>query len=187
MTTRKAITLAGLVLALAILSPTSVLAKAKCPASEPGGAEDKCRSLESSGTGTVRLNTQTLQFTAAGTAIGTHTGKGPAYFYNGQARPIGFTPPNLVRLAGKADVTIVAANGDELYGYTTFTTEDFVLGNAHEDEGEITITDGSGRFDGARGELDTLIHAGPGAFVQEGAVTWMVSPAEVMLAGYVIY
>lgn len=187
MTTRKAVALAGLVLALAILSPASALAKPKCPASAPAGAEGTCRSLQSSGPGTIRLNTQTLQFTADGTAIGTHTGKGPVYFYNGQARRLGFTPPNLVRLAGEADVTIVAANGDELYGHSTFATEDFVLGSAHADEGQITITGGSGRFDGARGELDTLVHVSPGTFVQENGVTWMVSRAELTMAGYVIY
>lgn len=140
MTPRKAIALADLVLALASLSPASALANAKCPASASADAESNCRSLESRGTGTVRLNTQTRQFTAAGTAISTHAGAGPVSFYNGQARLIGFTPQNLVRLAGEADVTIVAANGDELYGRFTMTTADFVLGSAHKDEGQITIT-----------------------------------------------
>jgi hypothetical protein len=186
MTTRKAMALAGLVLALAVLSPAAALADPDCPASAPVGAEGTCRSLQISGTGTVRLNTQTLQFTAEGTGIGTHTGKGPVRYYNGQARPIGSTPPK-VRLAAAADVTIVAANGDELYGHTTFTTEEFVLGSAHKDEGQITITGGSGRFDGAHGELDTIVDVSPGSFVQEDGVTWMISQAEVMLAGVVIY
>jgi hypothetical protein len=187
MTTGKAFALAGLVLALAILSPASALAEAKCPASAPVGASGKCRPMNSSVTGTVRLNTQTLQLVANGTAIGSHTGKGPVYLYNGQARLLSFTPPNLVTIGAEADVTIVAANGDELYGHITFTTEEFVLGSAHKDEGRITITGGSGRFDGARGELKTTIHVGSGTFVQEDGVTWMVSPAEVTTTGYVIY
>jgi hypothetical protein len=163
MTTRKAITLAGLGFALAILSPASALAASECPASAQANP-NSCRwSLQS--TGTVRLNTQTRSWTADGTAIGTHTGKGPVHFRNGQARLLRFTPPNLVALEGEADVTIVAANGDELYGRYTLTTEDFVLGTAHRDEGRVTITGGSGRFEGARGELDTIVHVGSGTFV----------------------
>lgn len=187
MTKLKAIGLAGLVLALTILSPASALADPKCPPSAPVSAQGACRPLQISGTGTVRLNTQTLQFTAEGTGIGTHTGSGPVRYYNGQARVIGFTPPNLVRLAAQADVTVVAANGDELYGHTTFTTEDFVLGSAHQDTGQLTITSGSGRFEGAHGELDTTLNVFPGSFVQQDGVTWMLSQTKVTLAGYVIY
>ena len=187
MTKHKAIALAGIVLALAILSPASALADSGCPVSSPVGAQGTCRSLQSSGTGTVRLNTQTLQFTAEGTGIGTHTGIGLVRYYNGQARPIGFTPPNLVRLALEADVTLVAANGDEMYGHITFTTEDFVIGSAHKDEGQITITGGSGRFKGAHGELDATINVSPGTFLQQDGVTWMISQSQVTMAGYVIY
>ena len=187
MTKHKMIALAGLVLALVILSPASALADLGCPASAPTGGEGTCRPLQISGTGTVRLNTQTLQFTAEGPGIGTHTGRGPVRYSDGQARLIGFTPPNLVRLAAEADVTVVAANGDELYGHTTFTTEDFVLGSAHQDEGQITITSGSGRFEGAHGELDSTINVSPGTFVQQDGVTWMISPTKVTSAGYVIY
>ena len=187
MTKHKAIALTGLVFALAILSPASALAGPECPVSPPVGAEGTCRSLQSSGPGTVRLNTQTLQFTAEGTGVGTHIGRGPARYSDGQARVIGFTPPNLVRLAAEADVTVVAANGDELYGHTTFTTEEFALGSAHQDEGQITITGGSGRFEGAHGELDTTLNVGPGTFVQQDGVTWMTSQTKVTSAGYVIY
>jgi hypothetical protein len=187
MTKLKAIALAGLALALAMLSPASALAGPECPTSAPVGAEGICRSWHSTGTGTVRLNTQTLQFTAEGTGIGSHTGRGPVRYSDGQARVIGFTPPNLVRLAAEADVTVVAANGDELYGHTTFTTEDFVLGSAHQDEGQISITSGSGRFEGAHGELNTTLNVSPGTFVQQAGVTWMLSQTKVALAGYVIY
>jgi hypothetical protein len=187
MTKLKAIALAGLALALAMLSPASALAGPDCPTSPPVGAEGICRSWHSSGTGTVRLNTQTLQFTAEGTGIGVHSGKGVLRFSDGQARVIGFTPPNLVRLAAEADVTVVAANGDEMYGRTTFTTEEFVLGSGHQDEGQITITGGSGRFEGAHGELDTTMNVTPGTFVQQDGVTWMISQSTLTSAGYVIY
>src|SRR5262249_20785261 len=156
-----------------------------CPASPPVGAEGTCRPMKIGGTGTVRLNTQTLQFTVEGLGIGTGTGKGPVRFSDGQARVIGFTPPNLVRLALVADVTVVTANGDRLYGHTTFTTEPFALGSAHKDEGQLTITGGSGRFEGAHGELDTTYDVSAGTFVQENGVTWMISQAELSTsAGY---
>lgn len=186
MTTRKATALAGLVLALALLSPASAPANADCPASLPAGADGKCRSVKLISWGTVRLNTQTRDWTADGTAIGTHTGKGPVHFDNGQARLLRFTPPNLVALELEADVTIVAANGDELYGHSTGTTEDFVLGAAHKDEAHITITGGSGRFDGAHGELDAIIHVGSGTFPPEEPGV-MVSPYESTVTGYIIY
>src|SRR5262245_13503934 len=112
---------------------------------------------------------------------------GRVSYYNGQARLIGFTPPNLVRLAAESDVTLVAANGDELYGHTTFTTEDFVLGSGHKDEGQITITGGSGRFEGAHGELDAAIDVSPGTFVQQDGMIWMISQVQAMLTGYVVY
>jgi hypothetical protein len=188
MTTRNTIALAGLVLALAILSPASALAEAKCPASAPTAADGKCRSVKLSSTGSVRLNTQTRDWTADGTATGTHTGEGPVSFYNGRARLLRFTPPNLVALELEADVTIVAANGDELYGHFTGTTEDFVLREPHKDEAHFTITDGSGRFEGAYGELDTIIHVGSGTFVPaEDGVIWMLSPYESTVTGYLIY
>ena len=188
MTKHRAITLAGLVLALAILSPASALADPGCPASAPVGARGHLSAAPDQRHG----NGQAQHSDAA-----VH-GRGDGYRHphRKRARPllttgrpglIGFTPPNLVRLAAEADVTVVAANGDELYGHTTFTTEDFVLGSAHQDEGQITITGGSGRFEGAHGELDTTLDVSPGTFVQQDGVTWMTSQTKVTLAGYVIY
>jgi hypothetical protein len=187
MTKHKAIALAGLVLAFAIPGPTSAVADPACPASPPVGAERSCRPLKIGGTGTVRLNTQTLQFTVEGSGLGTHTGKGLVRLANGQAQPIGFTPPNLVRLALEADVTVVAADGDKLYGHLAMTTEPFALGSAHTDEGQLTITGGSGRFEGAHGELDQTTDVSPGTFVQQNGVTWMISQMEFTSEGYVIY
>jgi hypothetical protein len=183
----KAIALAGLVVAFAILSPASALADRGCPASAPVGAEGTCRPTQTSGTGTIKLNTQTLQFTVEGLGIGTHTGQGPVRLSNGQARPIGFIPPNLVRLALEADVTVVAADGDKLYGHLTMTTEPFALGSAHTDEGQLTITGGSGRFEGAHGELDQTTDVSPGTFVQQDGVTWMISQMEYTSEGYIVY
>lgn len=183
----RMLALAGLALALASLAPAAAPAKSKCPASALAEADGKCRSVKSSGTQTIRLNTQTLQFSTEGTATSTQTGEGPFYTSNGQLSLIGFTPPNLVRFAAEADVRIVAANGDELYGDLTFTTEPFAVGGPHRDDGEITITGGSGRFEGAQGELSTIINVGPGTFVQEDGVTWMISHAQVATTGYLVY
>jgi hypothetical protein len=91
-----------------------------------------------------------------------------------------------VALDLEADVSVVAANGDELYGHSTGATEDFVLGAAHKDAARITITGGSGRFDGAHWELKAIIHVGSGTFPpQEHGV--MVSPRESTVTGYLIY
>jgi hypothetical protein len=59
----------------------------------PAGADGKCRSVKMSGTGTVRLNTQTRDWTADGTAIAIHTGKARVHRYNGQARLLSLDPP----------------------------------------------------------------------------------------------
>jgi len=187
MSRHKLIALASLVLGAAMLSPASALAEPQCPVPARVGAQGTCRPLLTGGTATVRLNTQTLQFTAEGTGVGTLAGSGRTVFYNGQATPIGFTPPNVVRLALEADVTITGANGDELYGHSSGTTDDFVIGSAHEDRGQVTITDGSGRFEGAHGVLDSDIHVSPGTFSQDNGVTWMTSRSEATFAGYVIY
>jgi hypothetical protein len=189
MTVRKAIALAGLVLALVVLSPASASASAaaKCPASAPAGAEAKCRPMKGIVLATVKLNKQTGSLAADGTLIGTHTGIGPVRLYNGQARPFRLTPPNLVAFELAADVTIVAANGDQLYGHFTGTTEDFVLGAAHRDEARITISGGSGRFDGAHGELNMVIHVGRGTDVVENGATWMVSRSVSTVTGYLVY
>jgi hypothetical protein len=187
MTVRNAIALAGLVLALAMLSPALSLARAKCPASASAGAEAKCRPMKGIVLATVRLNTLTGSLAADGTLIGTPTGLGPARLYNGQARPFRITEPNLMAFALAADVTIGAANGDQLYGRLTGTTEDFVLGAAHRDEAHITITGGSGRFDGAHGELNMIIHVGRGTDVVENGAIWMVSRSVSTVTGYLVY
>jgi hypothetical protein len=61
MTTRKAIALAGLVLALAILSPAAALADA-------GGY----RPLQGTGSSTITLNLQDGHITADGSGFSTH-------------------------------------------------------------------------------------------------------------------
>jgi hypothetical protein len=174
------------VLVLAIPSPASALTDADCPASVPAGADGNCRSVKFKSTGTVRLFRPMLTWTADGAAIGSHTGRGLVHFDNGRARVLRVTPPNLVALDLEADVTVIAANGDELYGHSAGTTEDFPFGAAHKDEARITITGGSGRFDGARGELDAIIDVGSGTFPpQEPGV--MVSPYQSTVTGYLIY
>jgi hypothetical protein len=46
-------------------------------------------------------------------------------------------------------------------------------------------TDGSGRFDGAHGELDAIVHVGSGTFVPDDGAIWMVSPYESTVTGYI--
>lgn len=175
MTTRRAIARAGLVLALAVLSPASALADA-------GGY----RPTKGTGSSMIRLNTKTLHFTADGTGFMTHLARYSVHF-DGQARPIRSTPPNKVAVAAEGTMTLAAANGDELYGVFKLTTEDFVLGAGHKDTLEITITGGSGRFESADGTLEATSQIGPGTFVDEDEVTWMVSRSEDTITGQISY
>ena len=78
------------------------------------------------------------------------------------------------------------ANGDQLTGSDTFHTSD--LGPAgHTTWLDTTITGGTGRFEGATGELDTICQVGPGAveFDENRLPKTMVSPSECMTTGRV--
>jgi hypothetical protein len=146
MTTRKAIALASLALALAIISPASALAKAK-------GSD---RPVKATASGTVTLNPFTGVFVGEITGVGSHIGR-----YSGYGAGAGaFTKQGTFEAIGTA--SLVAANGDELFGSATFKTSPFdLLHPAHTTTQVTTITGGTGRFAYASGVLTTVYEVTP--------------------------
>jgi hypothetical protein len=129
------IIVAGLVLALVALAPASALAKA-------GGTD---RPWKSSATATATLDLVTLCATSAGSGQATHLGKVT------QNLTIALTPTGPGTFTGVGTTTIVAANGDQLFGTFTeaLTTTGPHIGFAFV----ITITGGTGRFADASGRM----------------------------------
>ena len=164
MTTRKAIALAGLVLALAILSPASALAKA-------GGTDRPLKGIIS---GTVSLNTLTGSFTGDATGVASHLGEFTAH----QEGTVGPTPEGI---RGSSTWTIVADNGDKVTGTATLKVEGLPSA-AHTTTQFSTITGGTGRFADATGKFTTIYHVTPGSFdgvtlrnSSEGTTTGQIS------------
>ena len=145
MTTRKAIALAGLVLALAILSPASALAKR-------GGTD---RPLKATISGTVSLTVGTGAFTSDVTGVSSHLGEYTAHL-EGNAAP----DPLLGIYVGYGSISWVADNGDELYGTFTLHT-DAPPPAPHNTTLEITMKGGTGRFADARGRATSTTHVAP--------------------------
>ena len=128
---RKAIMIAGLVLAFGVLAPATALGKA--------GGTDRPVSVHQSGTTVVDLGT--LAFSTDTTGIVSHMGKSTAEI-EGVITPTG---PDTFTIAGS--VVIVAANGDELFGNFSGTgtnTPDGSVGTV-----VTTYTGGTGRFTNA--------------------------------------
>jgi hypothetical protein len=181
MTINKAIALAGLVLALAILSPASALADA-------GGY----RPLNGTGSSTITLDLQNGFITADGSGFSTHFAHYTVHFA-GWARPSTVDPPlpPLRKLEAEGEMTLAAQNGDELYGDFHVWTGNFLLGAAHDDTMVVTITGGSGRFQGADGTLNADIQIGPGEFLfqeeEDRVPKWMVSRSQETITGQVAY
>jgi hypothetical protein len=132
---RKLTTLAGLALAVAALSPASAPAKA-------GGTD---RPWKSSATATATLDLVTLRATSAGSGHAAHLGKVT------QNLTIALTPTGPGTFTGAGTTTIVAANGDQLFG--TFTETLTTTGLHPEFAFVITITGGTGRFADASGRM----------------------------------
>lgn len=151
MFTRKVFALAGLVLAVAVLSPAAALANAD--------GTDRPVKISQSGTTTFTPTSAaggTLFTEQAG--IASHAGAVTSTF-NGT---LTFTSPSTFTFTGPA--TLVAANGDELFGDLsgtgTLTPSGSVL--VHE----LTVTGGTGRFEDASGTLtgtttNVLVSPGP--------------------------
>jgi hypothetical protein len=150
----NAIALAGLALALAILSPASAQASAgDCERDRP------VREIRGRVSGTVSLTILTAPSAAfAGdvSGVGTHLGE-----FTGHAEGSGaFT--SLGTFYADGTTTLVADNGDTLSGLAVFQTSPFTPAEpAHTTRHELTITGGTGRFECARGALVANYHVTP--------------------------
>ena len=145
---RKAVALAGLVLAFAILSPASALAKT-------AGTD---RPVTGAGTGTVSLDPVTGAFTGDVPGTSSQLGKVTVHI-DGVGTP---TPEGTITGTGTA--TIVAANGDELTGTIALTQTALPTGHTITTV-VVTITGGTGRFADASGTLTVVCDSGPPSHV----------------------
>lgn len=129
---RKAILIAGLILAVGV--PAGALAKA-------GGTD---RPIKDQSSGTTVVNLGDLSFTIDATGIGSHLGRTTSHLDGA----LTLTGPNSFNINGTS--TVVAANGDELYGTFSGSGTSDTAGNS-EGPVTITVTGGTGRFENASG------------------------------------
>jgi hypothetical protein len=160
---RKAIMIAGLVLAFGVLAPATALGKA--------GGTDRPISVHQSGTTVVDVGT--LAFTTETTGIVSHMGKSTAEI-EGVITPTG---PDTFTIAGSA--VIVAANGDELFG--TFTGSGTnTPGGGSEGTVDVTYSGGTGRFTNASGTAS-------GPFTQTPTGTTATFATDISQSGTISY
>jgi hypothetical protein len=145
---RKAVAFAGLMLAFAILSPASALAK----------AEGTDRPIKGSGTGTITLDPVTGAFTGVVPGVSSELGKVTVQIEGAGA------PTSDGTFAGSGTVTIVAASGDELTGTMTLTQTVLPTGRTTTTVA-VTITGGTERFADASGTLTVICQSGPPSLV----------------------
>jgi hypothetical protein len=133
---RKAIMIAGLVLALDVLAPATALGNA-------GGTD---RPISGHWTGTNVLDFGTRSFTTDATGVSSHLGKGTVHL-DGVATFTGQS--GTINIAGS--IVIVAANGDEVFG--TFSGSGTLTSSLGSSQGTsvTTFTGGTGRFANASG------------------------------------
>jgi hypothetical protein len=163
---RQAVALAGLVLALALLSPASALANT-------GGTD---RPIKGSGTGTISLDPATGAFTGVVPGVSSHLGDITVHIEGVGARAADGT------FAGSGTATLVAANGDQATGTITLTQT--ALPDGHTTTTVVlTITGGSGRFANASGTLTVICLSGPPS--QVGAL--LLIKAECKFTGQISY
>ena len=129
---RKLMTLAGIALAVAVLSPAA-----------SANAEGTYRPFMGTVSGTVSLNVLTGAMTAHAEGVATHLGEYTA----GLEGTATITPKGVF---GSGTQTTVAANGDELTGTYPLSTPG-APGVAHTTTIVTTATGGTGRFSGASG------------------------------------
>jgi hypothetical protein len=156
MPTRKLLVLAGLALAIAALAPASALAKK--------GGMDRPVKGKASGEGVFCPVTGAGSGDSHGQA--THLGKFTAH---AELQVTGFTPPNIFEAVG--NFTLVAANGDEVTGTlagTSMATGPGPIFTGHIATYVLTITGGTGRFDGASGRIES-VQEGTALFRDEAA------------------
>ena len=163
---RNVITLAGLVVALAVLSPASALANA-------GGTD---RPIKGAGTGTISLEPATGAFTGVVPGVSSHLGDITVHIEGVGARAADGT------FAGSGTATLVAANGDEVTG--SITLSQTALPDGHTvTTVVVTITGGTGRFAGASGTLTVICLSGPPS--QVGAM--LLIKADCKFTGQISY
>jgi hypothetical protein len=140
MSIRKLIPLAGLVLAIAALAPASALAK-------KGGTD---RPFKGKGTSMSTFCLQTGMGSGDFTGVATHLGR---YTGHSEFHVTGFDagPPATFVLVG--NVTLVAANGDELAGAFIDEAEETLEPEGHIGHIVVTIEGGTGRFADASGTI----------------------------------
>jgi len=133
---RKAIMIAGLILAVGVLAPAGALGKA-------GGTDRPIKDTES---GITALDLGSLTFSTDATGNTSHLGRTTTHL----DAALTLTGPDTFTLAGSG--TIVAANGSELF--VTFTGSGTLEASGNTGGPVVlTITGGTGRFDGASGSL----------------------------------
>ena len=164
MKTRTAI--AALGLALALLSPASAAADARCVK----------RSLTGSISGTLTLTPATGSFTGDATGMASHLGR----FTASQQGAVAPGPDG--HYAGRSTWTITAANGDTLTGTATLDVEGPPAGE-HTTTMKSTITGGTGRFDDAKGTFTIIAHVTPISF--DGVTA--INRAEGTITGRISY
>jgi hypothetical protein len=132
---RKAIMIAGLVLALGVLAPATALGKAS-------GTD---RPVKGSASGTTVVDLGTGGFTSEATGVVAHLGKS-TFHLDGVITPTG---PDTFTIAGS--VVTVGANGDELFG--TFNGSGTATASGSEGTVTTTFSGGTGRFANASGSI----------------------------------
>jgi hypothetical protein len=133
---RKAIMIAGLILAFGVLAPAGALGKA-------GGTD---RPSRGNGSGTTVLDLGTLAFVTDGTGTVSHLGQTTVHI-DGVLTPTG---PSTFTVAGP--LTLTAANGDQLFGDFSGSGTNVASGGSTGTTA-TTITGGTGRFTGASGSV----------------------------------
>lgn len=168
---RKAITIAGLMLALGVLAPTGALGKA--------GGTDRPVKGTTSGTVTGTL-TSPLGITIDLTGVATHLGK-----YSFHAEGVGVISGGEVFTDGP--FTVTAANGDQLTGTFTVTTPLSQLAEVHTTTAFLTITGGTGRFADAGGTITSENLETPICFAQPSCLGLIIDNLEGQLTGRIGY
>ena len=133
---RKAIMIAGLILAVGVLAPAGALGKA-------GGTD---RPIKGNVSGTTVLDLGTLTFVSDTTGTLSHLGTTTTHF-EATLTPTG---PSTFTVAGS--FVTVAANGDQLFATFTGSGTLDASGNA-TGTATSTFTGGTGRFAGASGTV----------------------------------
>jgi hypothetical protein len=166
---------AGMALGFAALVVVLAVATAGSAMANAGGTD---RTIKGTGSGTVRLNLLTHDFAAEVSGTTTHIG-----LYGARSEGSGAFLPDL-SFAGRGEVVIVAANGDEVHGPSMLTTSPFTPGAVEHTTTEVTtITGGTGRFADATGTLTGHYDITP--IGVEGAT--LVNHVEATIEGSISY